>query len=137
MVQFTTPNLKVQKAQWDDAHSDIVRINKDQRGGFEKGRVCKISINGKSEYVILRGTDEKDVITLDYDLRQRLALHPRDEKQFILTRGFWLSDEIKWAWNATDASYRVAARLGLVSLFLGLVSFAIAVVPIIYKFCRK
>lgn len=137
MVKFTTPNLTVQKAQWDEAHSDIIRINIDHRGDFEKGRVCKITVNGKSEYVILRGTDEKNIITLDYDLRQRLLLKPNDSERFVLTRGFWLCDEIKWAWSASDASYRIAARLGVVSFFLGAVSLVIAIAPIICAYFKK
>lgn len=61
-------------------------------------------------------------------MRSKLGIRPNTSAEFIFEKAnLW--DECVWAWSATDAMPRVAARLGAISvglggvgLFLGLIS---------------
>jgi hypothetical protein len=74
--------------------------------------------------------NRRGVIAMDLRCREVLGLKIGDVAEFQFGSADLLDDTI-WAWNATDAMPRIAARLaiiglalGLIGLFLGCVSLA-------------
>ena len=117
-------SLTVTKARKDDVYKDVVRINEKSRGDLRAGRVHKFCTIEKSAYFILRGSDEEsDVgkILMDDASRNTMGLLCGQKYIFeIIEVGFW--GELRWAWGAVDPTYKVAARLGVISFALGLVA---------------
>ena len=66
-------------------------------------------------------------IHLDEKTRQALGLEEGREAEFTVRKVGW-PGQFLWAWRAADPAYRIAARLGLLSVLLGLAGFAIAVI---------
>jgi len=119
--------LVVKKAFETDVYRDIARVpeihRKDQTGRtVPEGSVCKLSTPGRSVYVLLRGVgDETEAgIWLDERTRNRLSLSVGHQAEFEFHPcGLW--GQTCWAWSASDPSYRVAARLAVLSVLLGVV----------------
>jgi|SRR5579862_2814096 len=112
--------LRVEQAQRAESYRDFARIHFNDRGGLKKGQVCLLSVNKKAAFVILRGSGNAGEIRLDLETRARLDLKLGQEATFKLTPMFVIGDFL-WAWRASDPAYRIAARLGILSLVLGLI----------------
>lgn len=119
--------LTVRPAKQEDIYKDIVRIPErfrlDTRGKeVIEGSVCKIVTPGGSSYGLLRGlgNSSEPVILMDERIRNVLCIGDGDDVEVsIKTVGHW--GQFWWAWNASDPAYRVAARLGLLSVVLGFI----------------
>lgn len=117
--------LKVQQAASEDVYRDIVRVSERYRADTHgvmvpEGSVCRISAPGGTAYGILRGlgNSSERVISMDERLRNLLDVSDGDEVELQFKKvGSW--GQFRWAWNASDPAYRVAARLGLLSVILG------------------
>lgn len=124
--------LKVSAAQKEDVYKDIIRVSEQYRRDYKgrlipEGTVCLIQVNSKKLYTILRGNLEggKKEILIDERLRNRLNLNVGDEVDFIFKKsGLW--GEFSWAWNASDPAYRICARLGLISVIIGIIALVIS-----------
>ena len=129
--------LVVKKAAEADVYRDIARIpelhRKDRRGRtIPEGSVCKLSTSGKSAFVLLRGKGDSDdaAIWLDERSRNRLGITDREEADVqVEPVGLW--GQVCWGWNASDPSYRVAARLSVLSVVLGLVGLILGVLSFV------
>jgi hypothetical protein len=118
--------LKITQATKEDIYRDTVRIPEQYRVDANgkivpEGSVCKICIADKSTYAIVRGLgDTTDpFVRMDERLRNSLNLKKGEEVEIrIRPSGFW--GQFQWSWNASDPAYRVAARMGLLSVALGL-----------------
>ena len=63
------------------------------------------------------------MVLMDKASRYKLKLAPSEECDFTIREvGFW--GELCWVWGATNPVYRIAGRLGVLSLVLGLAAFA-------------
>jgi len=128
--------LVVKKAAEADVYRDIARVpevhRKDWRGQtIPEGSVSKLSISGKSAYILLRGKeDEAEVaIWLDERTRNRLGINVGQEAEFEFHPvGLW--GQTCWAWNASDPSYFVVARLAVLSVVLAVIGLALGVLSV-------
>jgi hypothetical protein len=115
--------LSVRSAEIDDVYKDIVRISEESRGPLKTGRVHKFATGSGTAHFILRGSSPSNVgkILMDEAARAKLKLEPSAECDFDIQEvGFW--GELRWAWSATDPTYRVAGKLGVLSFVLGVIS---------------
>lgn len=122
--------LKVRSAQEEDVYKDIVRISQNSRHGLKTGKIHRFKADGNHAYFILRGTGPENdgKLLIDEAARSKLSLSAGAEREFLIEEvGWW--GELVWMWEATDPTYRVAGRLGVLSLLLGLLAFA----PLIYS----
>lgn len=128
--------LTVKQAAREDVYRDLIRIPEKYRLDYKEkpiteGAICRIAVKDKSIYAILRGcgTNKERYIYIDERLRNRLDIQSNQEVDFIIKRvGLW--GQFMWAWNSSDPAYRIAARLGLLSVVLGILSLFITIVSI-------
>lgn len=120
MTKSNSVELTVGQVAREDVFSDIVRVHYDHRRFAKAGRVILVQCKGKSIPAVARGAlkNSRTGIWLDLRCREKLGLKPNDRETFSFRKA-GLRDEICWAWNATDAMPRIAARLGAVSVALG------------------
>jgi hypothetical protein len=119
--QIKPVELLVTKAKSEDVLHDIVRLDLTYRPFARAGRVIRIRHDSKSVLAIARGHPSENTsdISLDSELRRRLGLEANQRATFTFEKaGFW--GEFIWAWSATNAVPRIAARLALLSLVLGI-----------------
>jgi len=131
--------LKVERADQEDIYRDIVRIPEKCRVGprdevIPEGCVCKIVLlkTGRSGYAIVRGTGhrEEPIVKMDERLRNILGVEPGDQVELMIQK-VGLLGEFYWAWRASDPAYRVAARMALLSIVLGMVGFLLGILSIV------
>jgi len=128
--------LKVCCADNEDVYRDIVRVPEKHRLGpkgcvIVEGSVCEIATGGRSAYGILRGYDKSSdpIVRIDERMRNRLGIKVGEEVDVSFrVAGLW--GQFRWAWNASDPAYRVAARLGLLSVVLGLLGLLLGLVSL-------
>ena len=114
------PRLLVKSLSLSDVFEDMARVALEHRPGSKAGKVIVIDSGGKRIRVLARGAPNNDrtAIYFDQASREQLGVSLRREVDFAIRAGrFW--DEFLWAWNATNAMPRVAARLGIISVILG------------------
>lgn len=119
--------LRVHQAAMEDVYRDIVRIPEKYRLDAHglvvlEGAVCKISTSGKSTYCIARGKPNslEPVIFIDERTRNLLGVRLGEDVDLSIKR-VKFPGQFLWTWNASDPAYRIAARLSLLSVFLGFI----------------
>lgn len=134
--------LKVKKIHpkniWRDHAHIPERHRKDSRGaGIKEGTICKISADGRTTYVCVRGVigETEPIIKIDEKTRNDLGVTIDNEYEFELTKAGWLG-QFRWAWDATDPNPRIAARSGLtlggLSVLLGILGLVLGLLA----YCR-
>ena len=123
--------LEVHRHSHDDVYHDRARIAEGHRGGVKESTICAISANGRSVLLEVRGleSDTNEIIRLDDRTRVALGVELGVRYWFAIRPVSWLG-QFRWAWNASDPTARIAARLGLLSLFLGIVALLVAAAPL-------
>lgn len=127
--------LTVISAPLRDVMSDIARLHRKHRtfgATFARaGRVIVLKVGKQTAYVVARGPAgvKADEISLDSATREKLQLSAGQKANFVIKQAN-LVDEFRWAWGATDAMPRVGARLGAVSVVLGVVGFVLGIISI-------
>lgn len=126
--------LKVVQIDRADVYKDIARIPEnhrvDRRGHpIPEAKICKVTAGGRSVLLSLRGQQghANPTIHLDEKTRRALGLTDGIEAEFRI-RKVSLVGQVLWAWRATDPAYRIAARLGLLSVALGFAGILIAII---------
>lgn len=123
------PRLKVCQIEKIDVYKDIVRVPEvhraDERGKpIEESAVCWISGTPQRSLAVLRGYLESTNAEIHMDDRTRtllgVRLHESYDFRFKKAR-FW--GQLKWAWKASETGYRVASRLAVIGLTLGVLAF--------------
>ena len=112
--------LTVHSASTDDFLQDVVRVHSSNRQGIRSGQLCRVSKNGKHIYGIARHTGDRTRISLDSAQRRALDVRAGEEADFQFRQLTWF-EEINWVWHATDPITRTAARLGILSFWLGII----------------
>lgn len=115
-----TALLRVIASDQTDVFHDMVRVSKHHRPFSSAGQVILVCCNGARIPLVARGAkaNSRETISLDLRSREKFGLKPNTDASFEFREaGLWA--EFVWAWNATDAMPRVAARLGLISVGLG------------------
>ena len=113
-------SLMVADAQVRDVMGDIVRVDLSHRPFARAGSVVGIRHNGNRVLAVARGPAGvgKTGISMDQAMRRKLGVRLNVPAEFVFDEAnLW--DECVWAWSATDAMPRVAARLGAISVGLG------------------
>lgn len=120
--------LSVRQVEIEDVFHDIVRVHLDHRPFAKAGAVVIVEHKGKTIRLVARGApkNDKGAVWLDLRSRQRLGLMPNTQAEIHFKKAS-LRDEFLWAWCATDAMPRIAARLGLLSVGLGLLGVILGV----------
>jgi hypothetical protein len=117
----TASRLRVYPLFHEDVFKDIARIPKLNRGDIREGSVCKISTNGHSRYLIVRGLEDvlSGGIMLDAITREGLGnLQEGISYEFTIKEtGIW--GQIMWACTVADRGPRISAWIGVISLALG------------------
>lgn len=131
--------LKVEQIDLESVYKDIARIPEAHRLDYRtrripEARICKVVVGGKSVLLSLRGQQGhvNPSIHMDEMTRRALGLDVGSQADFEFRQVWWLG-QFLWAWHATDPAYRIAARLGLLSVLLGLVGLFTGVISSI---CR-
>ncbi len=121
------PILTVKQLNKEDVYTDSARINEKYRideNGTEipEGRVCKVYVAGRSKLLSLRGDQQSSTPTISLDDVTRgkwgLRLQESQEAEFRFRKVSWFG-QFLWAWRAANPAYRITARIGLVSVILG------------------
>ena|ERR1700722_15780817 len=81
-----------------------------------------MTVNDRSKLVTVHGCPKPGagIIQLDSKLRVDLRLEEDKPYDFQLRPLSWLG-HWRWAWNASDPSFRIPAQISLISLILGLI----------------
>lgn len=125
--------LRVKQSDLRDVMGDIARFDKMHRTFDGKlvraGRVVVLKANKKTERVVARGPAgvKADEIALTLETRQRLGISSGECACFTIAKAN-VFDEFLWAWTATNPTDRIAARLGVTSVILGLVGAFLGVI---------
>jgi hypothetical protein len=124
--------LKVIELELEDVFGDMVRVHIDHRPGTRAGQVIVVKVGKCKIRAIARGSraNSRDVIAMDLETRRRLGLDAGAIAEFSFSKGS-VCDEWIWAWHASDATPRVAARVSLLSLMLGLLGLILGVVSLL------
>lgn len=123
-----------------DIYRDIVRVPQAFRKTTDgrlisDGKVCKLTANGRTCRAIVRGLGDcpDPVITIDEKLRGSLGVDLGASVEVELKpEGFvgqWC-----WAWSASDPSYQIAGRLGVLSVVLGAVGLCLGIISLVVTF---
>lgn len=118
--------LEVVNVANEDVMSDIVRVDISHRPFSRAGQVIVVRHGSKKVRLVARGPTgvKKHQIRLDSATRRVLGVAPGQTASLEFHEAGWW-DGLVWAWHATDAMPRVAARLGVVSVALGFVGAAL------------
>jgi hypothetical protein len=118
--------LFVHQIENDSKYKDVVRISQatlrapgSDKPVLSKNDVYMMKANGKSVWVALRGSYNNGV-SMDAITRAKLGIKPDKSYHFEFYKTGW-TGQFLWAWSATDPAYRIATRLGAISLALGAV----------------
>lgn len=135
--------LKVKRSAREDVYRDTVRIpekhRRDARGNpIPEGRVCLITVSGRSRRVAVRGIeDEEEIICMDEVTRDALGLS-LDSIVDVQAVREGMPGELRWAWHASDPVIRASARSNLISValgvagcFLGVAGFVLSLVALL------
>jgi hypothetical protein len=123
--------LTILNAPLRDVMSDIVRLDLCHRPFARAGSVIAIRHQDKRVLAVARGPAGvgKTGISLDSATRAKLEVKLNTTAKLIFEKAsFW--DELVWAWSATDAMPRIAARLGAISVILGAIGLILGIVSL-------
>ena len=131
--------LTVKAIDKEDVYRDRVRVPVVHRGTIAEGTVCKLSVDRTSVLVEIRGIrtapsdpDPGAVILMDEVTRAKLGpIFTQKMYQFEMKEVGWLG-QFSWAWNASDPTPRIAAKLGVLGVILGVIGVVLGVVAL-YK----
>lgn len=117
--------LRVVRLDLADVYRDLVRVPETFRR-YESGKtvpestICKVTVEGRSILVSARGWDGQTEPTIRMDDKTRNALGVAVGRDYSFEfREASLLEKLSWAWNSSDPTPRIAARIGVVSLGLG------------------
>jgi len=121
--------LKVCKGDAETFKRNAVLLYKDHRPkSCGVGTIVKVTANGKSNYHRIEAAGgRKNEITLPAVSMQRLGLRNGDEARISITKANTFQ-EMMWALNDIEPTNRIAAKLAILSVCLGSLSVALAIV---------
>jgi hypothetical protein len=132
------PTLKVCKIDEEDVYKDIARVPEKHRTDtkgrlLEESTVCRIDGTTHSSFVVLRGYQESSNAEIHMDDRTRNRLGVELDKCYDFRfKPVGLCGQLKWAWKASETGYRVASRLAIIGLGLGLLAF----IPVLFDWIK-
>jgi hypothetical protein len=134
------PRLEVRPISEEDVYKDIVQVPEvhrtDKNGKtIEESTPCWIGGTPRSSVAVLRGYQQsaKAEIHMDEKTRNRLGGIKIGESYDFTFTPAGLPGQLRWAWNASETGYRVASRLAVIGLILGLLAF----VPVLVEWVKR
>jgi hypothetical protein len=124
--------LKVYPLFQEDVFKDIARIGRADRGPIEEGSVCKISANGHTRQLIVRGLGEQlpGVIMLDEYTRESMGkIETGFSYDFFIEESDPLA-QVWWACTIADRGARISAWIGVASVGLGIVGLILGLIGV-------
>lgn len=120
----------------DEVYADHFRVPQEHRKDVNgkpiyEGQVCRVRHGKKTVYAIARGMPDTTLryVRMDEKLRDLLGIKLHDHVDLAFEPCSWFG-QFMWAWSSSNPSYRISARIALVSLFLGLLSLVISIIPL-------
>lgn len=116
------PKLTIVELRTTDVFQDMVRVHQTHRRDVPAGRICRVTRGSNSVLLVARGAPHSQPKSFAVDLRTRNRLGIASYGQQVevyFERATWL-DEIIWGWRASEPISRIATRLGVISLGLGI-----------------
>jgi hypothetical protein len=133
---FTLQNLEVRRVTSDEVYKDIARVPEflrtGARGLIREGTLCKVTTNQRSAYLFLRGAGatQESIILIDDYTRGKLGVEVGETHSFEFDQaGSW--GMLCWAWSATEPAYRIASRLAVVGVALGVAGLALGILSLV------
>lgn len=126
------PRLEVVQAGVDDYFGDVARVHIRHRPGLRAGGLIAIETNGRKIVAAVRGPtgNKSNTISLDTEFRERLNVKLGLEYEFTISKA-GVFDSFIWGWKSSDPAKRVAMRLGLTSVAMGMVGLLLGCVSLI------
>ena len=127
--------LTVRQVSRDDIYKDLVRIPRPCRSslGIAPGTICKVTVAEHSKLVAVWGRKtNRSEILMDAKTRRGLGLEDCLTYDFRLRAVGWIG-QCRWAWHASDPAYRIAGRLGVVSVALGFIGLTLGLFSLFSK----
>lgn len=123
--------LVVRPLEREDVFEDMVRVHLSHRPNSKAGSVIKVRANGQTTRAIARGApgNSREEIFLDLATRQKLGLSLNQAADIKILAASTF-DELIWAWNATNAMPRIASRLAVLSIVLGVVGLLLGLISL-------
>jgi hypothetical protein len=129
------PTLEVHQFSGTEIYRDIIRVNETHRidkrkKRIKEGRVCLVRANGRKCFAVLRGYQDNTApqIRMDDYTRgaDKLNLKCGQSYEFEFKK-VGLIGEWRWAWRASEMGYRVASRIAIIGLVMGLAGLFIGI----------
>jgi hypothetical protein len=119
--------LKVCQLNRSEFFKDLARVPQKYRfatngRAIPEGRICEVSIGGRSALISLRGQTETDnpEIQIDGKTRNRLGVELDSELE-VQFKEAGLLGQFTWARRSSDPAYMLASNFALLSIGLSLV----------------
>jgi len=125
-------NLKLYPLFREDVFKDVARIGRSDRGSIREGSVCKVTANGYTKQLIVRGLEETLAggIMLDEITRDSMGkMQTGFAYDFVIKESNFI-EQIWWACTVSDRGSRISAWIGVWSLFLGIIGAALGIISI-------
>lgn len=123
--------LELRQQDKEDVYRGRARIPERFRGRVREGRICAVSVQGRSVLLEVRGSqsDSDAVIKMGELSRVALGLELGKQYPFNLREVWWIG-RLRWVWCAQDPAAAISARLGLLSFCLGLFGLALGLIAL-------
>ena len=134
--------LRVHQLAAEEVYRDMARVPEEYRLDREgkripEAKICEVLVEAKSKLLILRGRQGcyEPIICVDEKTRDSLGIKEKSDYEFqLLPVGFLR--EFAWAWNATDPTYWIPARLAIISFSLSVLSLVLGIVGLVVAFAN-
>lgn len=126
--------LAIHEARKEEVYRDIARVPEafrtDGKGTIKEGELRRIHAGPRSAFVILRGDQDSEEPTIKLDDVTRDKLGVKTGQSLEIEFDSPLFKKWRWAWNATEIGYRVAAQISLVSFVLGVIGLVLGIISL-------
>jgi len=128
-------DLTVVNADQRDVMGDVARVDISHRPFARAGQVIVIRHGRKKAHAVARGASSagKNSIALESAIRAKLGVRINQQATLNFEEAGYLT-QLRWAWNASDAMARIAARLAVVSVGLGVLGLLLGIISLIVTF---
>ena len=107
-------SLKVRALGGHDQYKDMIRVHWTQRNKVGNGSIARITVNGKTHILAMRGCIDKEINTvgLDHLNREDMKLENDQTYKFTFEKARLL-EKLKWALRSADPAARIATWIAI------------------------
>jgi len=120
--------LTVHQLRYVDVYTNAIRVHEDERNGVRESKICKVSVNGVSDFFAMRGLPDKErgSVRLDEIGRDRLKVK-RGERLSFTFREACAFEALCWAAKTSQPGARIATWIAIWSGVFGIVGLGLGV----------